>query len=88
MTTKEAITTLRSMQAQIIHGKRTFGDIADLLVTLQSVRKSADRANCECTPRERDSGHLVDCWMPELEAALAMADEVDPPNNDSTTVIP
>ena len=32
MTPKEAITRLREMQSQIIHGKNTFGDIADALV--------------------------------------------------------
>ena len=31
MTPKEAISKLRAMQSQIIHGKNTFGDIADAL---------------------------------------------------------
>lgn len=41
MTTKQAIESLDSMQSQIIHGKRTFGDIADVIRNLEAVRLAA-----------------------------------------------
>lgn len=28
-------------------------------------------AQCECTVVERESGHLVGCWRPEVDEALA-----------------
>lgn len=30
--------------------------------------------DCDCTLRERDSGHKIDCWMPSVNAALAKLD--------------
>jgi len=41
MTTKEAIERLESMQSQIIHGNRIFGDIADVIRNLEAVRIAA-----------------------------------------------
>ena len=41
MTTKEAVERLDEMQSQIIHGKRTFGDIADVILKLELVRLAA-----------------------------------------------
>lgn len=41
MTPKQAIESLDSMQSQIIHGKRTFGDIADVIRNLEAVRIAA-----------------------------------------------
>lgn len=41
MTTKEAIEKLDDMQRQIIHGSRTFGDIADVIRNLEAVRLAA-----------------------------------------------
>lgn len=41
MTTKEAIERLDSMQSQIIHGKRIFGDIAVVIRNLEAVRIEA-----------------------------------------------
>lgn len=31
------------------------------------------RENCPCSPRERDSGHRIDCFVLEIDAALAEA---------------
>ena len=33
--------------------------------------EAAGDAQCDCTVRERDSGHKLECWMPRLRAALA-----------------
>lgn len=41
MTPNEAIETLDRMQRQIIHGSRIFGDIADVIRNLDSVRVEA-----------------------------------------------
>lgn len=35
--------------------------------------EAARYAQCACTPKERYSGHQVDCWMPYLRAAIAAA---------------
>lgn len=34
---------------------------------------AAEQAQCGCTVRERASGHLTECWMPDLSAAIAKA---------------
>lgn len=34
---------------------------------------AAEQAQCACTIRERDSGHLSDCWMPDLTFAIEKA---------------
>lgn len=31
-------------------------------------------AQCDCTIRERDSGHKVGCWFPAMQAAIARAE--------------
>lgn len=36
----------------------------------ERLRKAAEKAQCDCTPSERDSGHKSECWFPELRAAL------------------
>lgn len=41
MNTQEAIEKLDKMQSQIIHGKRIFGDIADVIRASERVRLSA-----------------------------------------------
>mgnify|MGYP001616827613 CR=1 FL=1 len=35
--------------------------------------RAARQAQCACSIKERDSGHLLDCWMPALTAAIAKA---------------
>ena len=47
-TAKEAIENLDSMQRQIIHGKRTFGDIADVIRDLQKRVLLAETAVTAC----------------------------------------
>jgi len=44
MTTEEAINQLRQMQGQIVHGSNVFGDIADLIVTLEAKIKPCNAA--------------------------------------------
>lgn len=64
MTTTEAITRLREMQAQIIHGSNTFGDIADVLAGLVKERDAtiAETSRLEIMAAEGKS---------KLDAALA-----------------
>lgn len=38
---------------------------------LAAVEAAARNAQCSCSLDECASGHRVDCWMPELTAALA-----------------
>lgn len=37
MSTEEAISTLRAFQSQIVHGKNTFGEIADAVSDLKKL---------------------------------------------------
>lgn len=43
------------MQAQIIHGKRTFGDIADVIQNLEAVRIAALAEVCRVAEETPDS---------------------------------
>ena len=36
-----------------------------------NLREAAEQAQCSCSIAERESGHLVDCWMPSLREAIA-----------------
>ena len=38
------------------------------------VVEAAGAAQCGCTLLQRESGHLVECWKPNLEAALTPAE--------------
>jgi hypothetical protein len=46
---------------------------ARLLAAAPALLDAAEHAQCACSVRERDSGHLVGCWMPALLAAIALA---------------
>jgi len=46
---------------------------ADLMCAAPDLLAAAQRAQCGCSIAERESGHLVDCWMPDLLAAIAKA---------------
>lgn len=41
--------------------------------TLRALVDAAENAQCACTLRERESGHLVGCWRPDLSEAIARA---------------
>lgn len=38
---------------------------------LRYVAEAAKHANCDCSIAQRESGHMIGCWFPALEAALA-----------------
>ncbi len=38
---------------------------------IEALIEAADKSQCECTISQRESGHAVECWRPELDAALA-----------------
>lgn len=40
--------------------------------TKDALREAFDSVQCDCSIRERDSGHKVDCWYPALEAAIVV----------------
>ena len=44
ITPKEATKRLRDMQSQIIHGKNTFGEIADLIEGMERLLNFVDEA--------------------------------------------
>ena len=39
------------------------------------LREALRRVDCGCTLRERESGHRVGCWKPEVDAILAETEE-------------
>lgn len=48
------------------------------LETIRELRQQRDelmkvlrQADCACSLRERDSGHVIGCWKPDVDAALA-----------------
>lgn len=41
----------------------------DLLAACEEVAEHLARGRCRCTLAEVESGHHVDCWKPEAEAA-------------------
>jgi enterochelin esterase-like enzyme len=38
---------------------------------IKAIVEAAEKAQCGCSISQRDSGHAVDCWRPELDEALA-----------------
>jgi hypothetical protein len=39
------------------------------------LESALEKVDCNCSVTERLSGHLTDCFMPELEQALAHGEE-------------
>jgi hypothetical protein len=37
--------------------------------------RASKEAQCSCTVRQRDSGHVFGCWMPALSEAIQKAEE-------------
>ena len=58
ITPEEAIARLDSMQAQIIHGKNTFGECADVIRRLQTRIKILESSEKEREPGYRDQEGL------------------------------
>lgn len=46
---------------------------ARLIAAAPDLYEAALKVQCYCCISERESGHKVDCWMPELEAAIQKA---------------
>lgn len=64
MTTEQAIEQLEEMQKQIVHGKRTFGDIADVIKRMIADTKrgaelyeEAHEVPCTCNIDDSTCGH-------------------------------
>jgi hypothetical protein len=49
----------------------TFGNMAELEAQAAVMREEVARIDCTCSVRERASGHLIDCFIPDLAAAVA-----------------
>ena len=76
MSAKEAIDRLREMQRQIIHGKNTFGEIADLIEQLE-----ADHRRMEHLEKlvKANLTTILDWW--ELSNLLCL-EELEEPDQD------
>lgn len=46
---------------------------ARAIAALPDLLNAARDAQCSCNPAQRESGHLVECWMPRLDEAIAKA---------------
>jgi hypothetical protein len=47
--------------------------MSDTNAVFQALLTAAESAQCACSLKERESGHLIDCWRPELSEAIAHA---------------
>jgi hypothetical protein len=50
---------------------RRVAEVIDRETHTAELVQAAQAAQCACSIKERDSGHLVGCWMPALSEALA-----------------
>lgn len=57
--------------ARLCERQRKF--IKKLVAQRKALVHAATNAQCECSPSMRLSGHVVGCWMPELEQAIVEA---------------
>lgn len=46
---------------------------ATAITALPDLLKVCQVAQCDCTARERDSGHKSGCWFPAMQTALEKA---------------
>lgn len=67
---------IKEPSAEYVNGLRQ--QLAELL-------EAAKTAQCDCSPKERDSGHKSECWFPALREAIAKASN---PNADVQQVAP
>jgi hypothetical protein len=59
-----------AMGEAVKHAEKVSKDrIAELLGALKLARE-----NCGCSIKERLSGHRVECWVPDTDAAIALAE--------------
>lgn len=47
---------------------------ACLIAAAPDLLAAARHAQCECTDKQRDRGHVVGCWFPALQVAIDKAD--------------
>lgn len=47
---------------------------ARLIAAAPDLLEACKQAQCSCSMRERESGHLVECWMPDMLAAIKKAE--------------
>lgn len=59
---------IRIAKTVLVREYRTINDLLDLLYP---VIEAASYADCACTLSERQSGHLIGCFQPELNTAMA-----------------
>ena len=51
------------------------GKIRRLHEKLLMLTRAAREAQCECSLLQRDSGHVVGCWMPDLQEAIKESEQ-------------
>ena len=49
------------------------GANARLIAAAPELLEACESAQCECSPRERMSGHRVGCWFPAMREVIAKA---------------
>mgnify|MGYP006908234730 CR=1 FL=1 len=78
---KDAAAKLGDACASLVGDLSRRTNYEDYRTTDQAVRAeaierliaAADQAQCQCSITERESGHLVGCWMPALSDAIEAA---------------
>jgi len=61
---------LRQFVANVLAASRVPGALVASRAQDSALLAAAQRVDCACSPRERDSGHRIGCWMPALQEAI------------------
>ena len=69
----EGIKTEHLEHASLDFGKELRAERDRIAALNKELVEAASEAQCGCTVRERDNGHRVGCWFPNLRAVLAKA---------------
>lgn len=62
--------------------KHKNGEIENLEKQIAVLEEASKLCDCRCSIKERISGHLIDCWMPEVNKALEKLAEIRGSNKE------
>lgn len=75
MITKEKLINIKMAIYPYAHFERyELNEIIDLALkglAAEKLEKAVEFPDCSCGVKERDSGHMIGCWAPEFNDALA-----------------